>query len=240
MNELLVFLLLGVVVAVGALAQSVVGFGLAVVAAPAVVFVRPDLMPAALLLTTLPLPIWELTVNERDIAWRLFSVAIAGRLALLPVGVWLVATSPAQVIAVVVGVMVLIAVAGSLLPWTVRARPGPALAAGILTGISGTAASIGGPFLGLVLQHEKPARVRSTLAAFFLVGATTSLLGLAVAGQVSRVQLTAGLGWIPFVLVGVVLSRPVRDRVDRDRMRRGVLAMSALAGVLVLLRAGLA
>ncbi|MEO8850549.1 MAG: sulfite exporter TauE/SafE family protein [Allobranchiibius sp.] len=239
MNGVVGYLLLGVVVAAGALVQSVVGFGLAVVAAPVVVFVRPDLLPAALLFTTLLLPIWELASNERDIAWRLFGAAIAGRLALLPVGVWLVANASARVIAVIVGVMVLVAVAGSLTPWTVRAQPIPALAAGLLTGISGTAASIGGPFFGLVLQHERPARVRSTLAAFFVVGATSSLVGLAVAGQVSGPQFAAGVGWIPFVVVGAILARPVRARVGRDRMRRGVLAVSAIAGILVLARAGL-
>lgn len=239
MNGLLGYLLLGGVVAIGGLVQSVVGFGLAVVVAPAVVFVRPDLMPTALLLTALVLPVWELAANERDIAWSLFGSAIAGRLALLPVGVWLVANASAQAIAVIVGVMVLVAVAGSLTRWTVQARPLPALAAGLLTGISGTAASIGGPFFGLVLQHENPVRVRSTLAAFFVVGVTTSLLGLAVAGQVSGTRVAAGAGWIPFVVLGAVFARPVRARVDRERMRRGVLAVSALAGIVVLARAGL-
>lgn len=240
MSDLAVYLLLGVVIAAGALVQSVVGFGLAVVAAPVIIILRPDLMPAALLLTSLVLPVWELVFGERDIDWRLFGFAIAGRVALMPVGVWLVATASGDAIAVVIGVMVLVAVAASVSRLTVQARPMPALGAGILTGISGTAASIGGPFLGLVLQHERPARVRSTLAVFFVAGATTSLLGLAVAGQVHGGEMFAGLGWIPFVAVGAVLARPVRATVDRERMRRAVLVVAALAGVLVLARVVLA
>ena len=240
MSTLAVYLLLGVVVAAGALVQSVVGFGLAVVAAPVVIIVRPDLMPSALLLTSLALPLWELAAGERDIDWRLFGFAIAGRVALLPVGVWLVATASADAIAVVIGAMVLVAVAASVSRLTVQARPLPALGAGILTGISGTAASIGGPFLGLVLQHESPPRVRSTLAMFFVAGATTSLLGLGIAGQVHSGQMLAGLGWIPFAALGGVLARPVRATVERERMRRAVLVVAALAGVLVLARAAFA
>lgn len=239
MNSLTVYLLLGCVVAIGALVQSVVGFGVAVVAAPVLVVVRPDLMPSALLMTSLALPLWELATGERDIEWRLFGAAILGRLALLPAGVWLVTMSSANLIAVIVGVMVLIAVIASVAHLKVQARPLPALGAGILTGISGTAASIGGPFFGLVLQHEPAARVRSTLAAFFVVGASTSLLGLAVAGQVHTGQLKAGLGWIPFVVAGALCSYPVRARIDPDRMRRGVLWVSALAGVSVLIWAAL-
>lgn len=239
MSSLAVYLMLGFVVAIGALVQSVVGFGIAVVAAPVVVVVAPDLMPSALLVTSLALPLWELATGERDIEWRLFGAAITGRLALLPVGVWLVTVSSATLISVIVGVMVLVAVAASVSHLSVRARPIPALGAGILTGISGTAASIGGPFFGLVLQHEPAARVRSTLAAFFVVGATTSLLGLSVAGQVDTDQVRAGLGWLPFAALGAACAYPLRTRLDRARMRRGVLCISALAGVSVLIRAAL-
>lgn len=234
-----VYLLLGIVVAIGALVQSVVGFGIAVVAAPVVVTLRPDLMPTAMLVVALALPAWELATGERDIDWKLLGPAVVGRLALLPVGVWLVAAASAGAISVIVAVMVLVAVGASVSRLRVRARPAPAFGAGVLTGISGTAASIGGPFFGLVLQHERPARVRSTLAVFFVVGVSTSLLGLAVAGEVSSDQIRAGLGWIPFVVLGAACARPLRTHLDRDRMRRGVLFVAALAGVLVLVRTAL-
>ena len=42
---------LGVAVLAGGVVQSTIGFGLAVVAAPVVVLLAPDLMPAALLAT---------------------------------------------------------------------------------------------------------------------------------------------------------------------------------------------
>ncbi len=237
MSDIWVYLALGAIVAVGALVQTVVGFGMAVIAAPAVIVLAPDLMPAALLTTSFALPMWELVRGDREIAWRLFGFAIAGRIALLPVGVWLVASASPNAIAAVIGVMVLVAVAASMAAPPLPATAGSALGSGVLTGISGTAASIGGPFLGLVLQHERPAVVRSTLAMFFVVGASTSLLGLAVAGQVRGGQLLAGVGWIPFVALGAAAAQPLRDAVDRDSMRRGVLAVAGLAGVLVLLRA---
>lgn len=237
MSHVVVYLLLGLVIALGALVQSAVGFGVAVVAAPVIVVVRPDLMPASLLVTSLALPVWELVAGGRDIDWRLFGSATAGRLALLPVGVWLVTVSSADTIAVIVGVMVLVAVLASVTPLEVRAAPVPALLAGMLAGISGTAASIGGPFFGLVLQHEQPARLRSTLAAFFVVGASSALIGLAVAGHVNPAQVLAGLGWIPFVALGAACAYPLRSRFDRNLLRTAVLWVAALAGVSVLIRA---
>ena len=55
-------LVLGLVVGVGAFVQRIAGFGLAVVAAPFVVMVAPQVMPAALLFVVLPLPVLELSL----------------------------------------------------------------------------------------------------------------------------------------------------------------------------------
>lgn len=232
-----VVLALGLVVTIGTMTQAVVGFGLAVVTAPFVVIFAPDLMPAALLVTSLALPVIQLARGERDIDWPNLRWAVAGRVLLMPAGVALVALTSPTVIAVIVGVMVLVAVAGSLSSIDVRPRPTTAFGAGLITGISGTAASIGGPFFGLVLQHERPSRIRGTLAVFFVVGATTSLAGLAVVGEVNRDQVVVGLAWIPFLVLGLAVSGPVRRRVAPERMRRYVLTLAVVAGVTVIARA---
>ena len=56
-------------------------------------------------------------------------------------------------------------------------RPRNLLLAGALTGISGTSAAVGGPFVAMTLQHEPAARIRATLAAFFTVGSLVSMAG---------------------------------------------------------------
>lgn len=234
------FVLLGLTLCVGAFVQSVVGFGLAVVGAPFIVVFAPELMPAALLVASLTLPSWELLSGPKDIAWRPWRYAVVGRLLMMPAGVWLVAHASASLIAVVVGVMVLIAVAASIWAIQIRPEPGPALLAGLLTGISGTAASIGGPFLALVLQKERPARIRSTLALFFVVGALSSVLALAAAGQVTWQQVLVGLGWFPFIAVGHLVAVSRRDHLDAERMRHAVLAVATVAGIAVIVRSVLA
>lgn len=232
-----VVLLLGLIVVLGALTQSIAGFGVAVVSAPFVVMLAPELMPGGMLVASLPLPLIELARNWREVDRIALSWALAGRFVTTPLGVAIVAWLSPNSIAVVVGVMVLVAVAGSIWAVDVRARPGPAFTAGVLTGVSGTAASIGGPFLGLVLQHERPQRLRATLAAFFVVGATTSLVALAAVGELTHAQVVAGLVWTPFVLLGLLLSIPGRTRLSPDRMRPVVLTLAAVAGVTVIIRA---
>jgi uncharacterized membrane protein YfcA len=59
--ELLVLLF---AVAAGAVVQGSVGFGFALVVVPVLTFVRPDVLPATVLLLTLPLSV-TMAVRER-------------------------------------------------------------------------------------------------------------------------------------------------------------------------------
>lgn len=233
------FVVLGLVIGLGAFVQRVAGFGLAVVAAPFVVMAAPDLMPASLLITVLPLPLLEAVRGRAHVLWRSCSWALLGRLATMPLGVWLVSVASTSVISLVVAAMVLAAVAGSFT--RIHVQPTPALSglAGLVTGVSATAASIGGPFYGLVLQEQKPQQVRSTLAPFFLIGALASLAGLGVGGQVPREALIAGVAWMPFMVLGSVLAQPLRHRIDPTRFKQLMLMLATVAAVAVIVRVAL-
>jgi uncharacterized membrane protein YfcA len=230
-------LLLGLALLAGAFVQSSIGFGMAVVAAPFIIIATPELMPGALLVTSFSLPVVQLAHGPRDIAWRSLGWALAARLLVTPLGVAAVALLSVRAISVVTGVLILVTVAASLSALELRPTPRNSAVAGGIAGFSGTAASIGGPFLALVLQHERPTRVRATLSAFFLVGALMAVAGLAIAGEFTRHQLLAGLAWIPFIGVGYALAAPARARLDRDRLRKAVLVFCVVASVSVIVRA---
>lgn len=232
-----VVLALGLALFAGAFVQSSISFGMAIVAAPFVIVLAPDLMPGALLVTSFSLPVVQLVHAPADIAWRPLGVALAGRLLLTPVGVAMVALLSVRAISVVVGALILLAVAASVWAIEVRASRRNAALAGAVAGVSGTAASIGGPFLALVLQHERPGRLRATMAAFFLAGTATAVTGLAVAGEFTRDQLHAGIAWIPFMALGYAAAGPLRERLDRGRLRAAVLWFCAVAGASVIVRA---
>lgn len=231
-----VVLPLGLALFAGAFVQSSVGFGMALVAAPFVVVFAPDLMPGALLVTSFSLPVVQLVHAPTDIAWRPLGIALAGRALLTPVGVAVVALMSVQAISVLVGVLVLLSVAASVWAIELRASDRNAAVAGALAGVSGTAASIGGPFLALVLQHERPTRLRATLAAFFLAGTALAVVGLVVAGQFTGEQLRAGVSWVPFIALGYAAAGPLRERLDRGRLRLAVLWFCTVAGASVIAR----
>ena len=227
----------GLAALVGAYVQTSIGFGVAVVAAPIVALSAPDLMPGSMLVCGVLLPVMTLVGGPRDVARRPLTWALAGRLLLTPVGVWLVSVLSPRAIGAAVGVLVLGAVALSIHSLDLRASARSTFSAGLVSGVSGTAASIGGPFLALTLQHEPPTRVRSTLAAFFMFGALISLAALAVGGQLSWTQLAYGAAWTPFLLVGHLVAGPTKRFLDAGRLRTATLVLAVLTSVVVILRA---
>jgi len=224
-------LLLGLVVGIGAFVQSSIGFGIAVVSAPAIVVLRPDLMPVSLLVCAIFLPAVQLLIGPRTISWRPLAWSLAVRFTATPLGVLVVALTSADVIALFVGVLILITVLVSVVAVEVRPTRLNAMAAGAISGVSGTAAAIGGPFMALVLQHEPPNRLRATLAAFFVFGTGAGLVGLAIAGQVSAEQLRVSLVWLPFVVLGYLAAGPVRARLSGFVLRLIVLGFCVVASV---------
>ncbi len=232
-------LILGSAVLVGALVQGSVGFGVVVVAAPVVVWLAPELMPGSMLVCGFVLPVLHLVRSWREVDPRHLTTVLVGRLALTPVGVWVVAVSSPRLIALLVGVLVLVASIATASAPAFAPSTTNLLLAGAVTGVSGTTAAVGGPFVAMTLQHQPAEELRATLAAFFTFGSAASLGGLAIAHELTRTQLGWGAIFVPFLVVGYLLSRPVARRLDGERLRTVVLGFCVVAGTSIILRAAL-
>lgn len=218
-------------VLVGAAVQSAVGLGLGLVAAPVISYLDPTLMPGAMLITGVLLPVLTLLQEWRHVDWRGIAWGLPARVPGTLAGVGVVMVLEPRALAALVGVMVLAAVVLTVWSFRVRITPVSLVFAGGLSGFAGTATSVGGPPIALLYQYEPPERVRATLAAFFFAGASISIAGLALGGQLDQRTVVAGLVAIPFVALGFLLGIVLRWWVDPVWLRiamLGVVTLSAL------------
>jgi uncharacterized membrane protein YfcA len=229
-----VLVLAGLVVAAGALVQGAVGFGLALVAAPLLAIIDPALVPVPLLLVTGAHAVLTLLREHSDTDWSGVGWALVGRLPGIALGVLAVATLPPRAFLAAVAVTVLACALLSTVAWRPRPAPLTLLAAGLVSGVSGTAASIGGPPVALLYQDQAGPRVRATLAAYFTAGTVLSLAGLLVGGQVDGAHLVDSVALLPFMVAGFLLSGPTRRLLDRGWVRPAVLAVSITGAVFLL------
>ena len=111
------------------------------------------------------------------------------------------------------------------------------LVSGLISGTSGTAAGIGGPPIAIVLADQPPPMVRATLATTFIFGTVISLTGLAVGGVLTTNAVGVGLIMIPATILGMLVARRLRGKVNRQGFRLGVLVLSSVAAVTLLVQA---
>lgn len=224
----------GLVVAVGALVQGAVGYGMALVAAPLLTLVDPTLVPVPLILLTSVHAVLAVARDGQHADWSGVGWAMLGRLPGTGLGVLAVVALSQRVFSLMVGVSVLACVVLSLLTWRPRPRPGSLVLAGLASGAGGTAASIGGPPIALLYQDAAGPRVRGTIGAYFVLGSVTSIAALAAAGQVTSESLASTVLLTPFMLVGFALSGPVRRVLDNGWTRSAVLAVAAASAALLI------
>lgn len=223
----------GLVVALGALVQGAVGYGMALVASPLLALLEPTLVPVPLLLLTSVHAVLAAVRDWRHADWTGIGWAMLGRLPGTGLGVLAVVALSPRVFAALIGLGVLVCVLLSLLSWRPRPRPGSLLLAGLVSGAGGTAASIGGPPIALLYQDATGSRVRGTISGYFVLGSVISLAALAAAGEVTGESVTSTAMLAPFLLAGFALSGPARRVLDNGWTRRAVLAVAAVSAVLL-------
>jgi uncharacterized protein len=219
---------------VGATVQASIGMGTGMIAAPVLAFADPAFIPAAILISILPLTFAVAWDDRHHIDRRGVGVALIGRIPGLIVGAYVAASLSDDVLAALVAGSVLVGVAASLT--TRRFRPTtPALMfAGMASGFTGTTTGVGGPPMGLTYQHSDAATIRSTLSAFFSVGSVLSIIALVIAGDIGRRQWELGIMLLPAIGAGALTARAYRDRMHPEVIRPVVLAICTIAAVALL------
>ena len=220
----------------GATLQGSVGFGMGLLASPILILIDPRFVPGPILLSTTVLTVLLVYRERTAIDFHGIQWAMVGRLfgTVLASAILLVVSADQLVL--LIGVFILSAVGMSLSGFRFDPIRPVLVVAGMLSGLLGTVASVGGPPMALVYQHAAGARIRSTMSGFFLLGTILSLGALWYVGRFGAYEIQLTLVMLPSVLTGFVLSKWTAVYVDRGYVRPAVLSVAAGAGLLVIIR----
>jgi hypothetical protein len=219
---------------VGATVQASVGIGLGMIASPVLALADPAFIPVTIVIAVIPLTVSMALTERAHVDQRGFVLAVIGRVPGVVLGAMLVAAVGDRLLALLVACSVLAAVIASVVGWHVRTTGPTIISAGLASGFTGTATGVGGPPMAIVYQHGDPATMRSTISAFFAVGAAMSVTALWVAGQIGSHELELTLLILPPVLLGALTGRLVKGRLHPAVVRPAVLGLCSLASVTLL------
>lgn len=220
-----------VAVCAGAIIQGLIGFGFSLVAVPVISLIEPAALPAGILMLALPMTVWMSLRERGHIDLRGFLQISFGRLFGTALGVWIVTSVPEIGLSIVIGAAILVAVGLSIVTPQFEAGNRTRMIAGVLSGLMGTAAAVGGPAVALTYQRQPGSVVRSTLAVSFVLGSIVSLVALAIAGEAKTDDVFIALSLVPGLAVGLWLADRLRARLDAGWLRPAVLVFATIAAV---------
>lgn len=223
-----------VVVVIAAALQGSIGFGLAVLSVPILTVVDPVFTPIPTLILSLVVGAGTLLRERSDLDLEGLGWVITGRIPGAVLGAWVLSIATERTLGIVIGVIVLLAVAVLGSGLKVRLSRVSRVVAGLISGFSGTSAGIGGPPIALLYGRQAGPVVRSTLGAIFTIGITINLAILTLLGVLTATDVAVAAILTPAVLVGFMISGSLRPHVDGDRVRIGILIVSSLAALSLL------
>jgi uncharacterized membrane protein YfcA len=210
------------VLLLGAFVQRATGFGLAVIGAPLVLF-------------GFTVSLMMVRHYWHEVRLDSIGMALVGRLPGNALGIWLLLAAPMFLLEKLIAIIVLFAVLVTLCRFKLPVNRITLFGAGVLSGIFGTVAAIGGPPM-VILMHGLPAdRVRGNLAAFFILTSMLTIITLAFANQIQLWHFQVALTFLPAVLVGNAVADAIAHRLDRRLLQGASLALCTLAALGLLL-----
>lgn len=230
------------VVFCAAIVRGYSGFGFSMFAVTGLSLLRP---PAEVVPMVLTLEIAAsahlLPAVWSDVDWRSLRWLLAGMLVSTPLGVWVLASTPASSTRVLVSVLVLIASAGLWRGFALRRVPGPGatFATGAVSGLlNGTAAIAGPPAILFYFSSPAAAAVsRASLITYFLGTDVVAASFSAAYGLLTPAALLRALVLLVPLGCGVAIGNRRFIASDPGVFRRVVLALLMVLAITGLVRA---
>lgn len=226
---------------VAALTQGCTGFGIALVAVPALMMFLPHTeVPVLVILLAFLNNAGVLIETRKSVRFGYVAPLVIGGILGLPIGGWILAHVNPMGFKTGVGAIVFLAALLMVAGFRARVKNENAamLPVGIVSGILKASTSIGGPPIVLFLTNQGADKqsFRANLVAYFAVIDVSAVATWWYFGLLNvPVLLTAALYAVPVILgtyAGILLARRINERVFKS----AVLVLVAILGVILVWR----
>ncbi len=225
---------------VGGFVNGLTGFGTGITALVFWLYAMPPVVAAPLVAACSVIgQLQALPMLRASIDMKRLAPFLMGGLPAVPVGAWLVSSTPVNAVKLGLGVL-LVTSSSFLLFWNRPARrriggkPGDA-AVGLIGGVLGGLAGLSGVLVTLWVSLQPWGRDerRAVFQSFNLVVLASVLVVYAVMGQLSSAFFRAFLLALPGTIVGAYLGQVVYQKLADETFRRLVLGLLLIAGLIL-------
>lgn len=223
------------VVVLAGTAQTVSGFGFALLAVPLMsLFVDPRVAVVVSTLLGAVSSTSQSWIDRHDIDWALTRRLSLSAFVGMPAGLALFIVVDETFLRFFVGGVVLVAAVLLVRGFTIsHASTRFDAAMGAVSGILATSTSTNGPPLVFLMQAKRlpPGPFRATINMVFTVSNAAAITLFAASGKITSTGLVAAAVALPSMFAGLRLGYRVRPRIDADRFRILVFIMLFLSAL---------
>ncbi|MCF2917265.1 sulfite exporter TauE/SafE family protein [Pseudoalteromonas sp. Cn5-37] len=225
------FVLVYLILIIGACLQSVIGFGLGMLCVPVLYWLMPELVPGPMILNALFLTSVLMIKHRGAIDMKQTGISIIGGavgVILAAVVMWYVNAKQYQLL---LGVSILIVVALSIIGMKPKISTITSLLASMSSGFLGTTTSAGGAPMGLLYQAEDKDKIKANLSAFFVFINLFGIIVLMLTGSADMADVKLFFFCLPAILIGWGLSFVVNNNLNEKAIRGIILLVAGLSGL---------
>lgn len=132
-----------------------------------------------------------------------------------------------------IAAIVTVAVVLSLYKFSLPVNKATLFGAGVVSGIFGNIAAIGGPPMAILLAGKDASQFRAALSAFFIFSSTIALAILGVTGLLEIKHFWLSLMLLPSVFLGYLVAGKLVGNVDKHKTKMATLALCAISALVL-------
>jgi uncharacterized membrane protein YfcA len=229
-------LIASIIIFLGSLTQGLIGFGLAVVASPLLYIIDPRLVPVPVILMGFFIASLTLLKQRKKLKFNGIQYALLGRIPGGIIGVILLMLAPQAFLGLAIAIIVAATVILSFLKFNLGVNRVSLFFAGVLSGIFGNIAAIGGPPIAILLAGKEANQLRADLSTFFVFSSMISLTILGVAGFVNMTQLLLSLMLLPSMIFGHFVSGKLVQRINKHQIKTFTLILCTISALTLMVK----
>ncbi len=223
------------IMAMGSALQASIGFGIALFVVPLLALVNPAYIPGPMILASLFLAGIMAVRGQGAIDQKNLNHVFIGLILGTAAGAWGLMVIPTKHLPTLFGLLILVAVAFSVMGINIPFKRRNLISAGMVSGVMGTMTGIHGPPIALLYQRQAADKVRATLAFFFVIAYAIALIALYLVRLFGTREFVLGLSLAPGVVIGYLVSRYTRKLFDNGRwLRIAILVVATLSALRLL------
>lgn len=226
-------------VILASLLQSISGIGLALIAAPILVLIDPQYLPAPILSLGFTLSLLNSYKYRKHLELGETAVALYGRIPGTFGGIILLALLPQNTLSICFALLIISSVLLTYKQIQIEQNRRSLCIAGFLSGLMGTATSVGGPPIAMVYQNSDPYKARAQLSFYFLIGTAFSILILVTTQNFNFHQLKLTLYLLPAVVIGFIFSLLIGSKYQSKNLKPLISIISLCSAVAILIKSSL-